>query len=90
MVEMGGQEALMTINNSAQVPRSNDATLQEYLSEMGGLECQTQVEEQKNSTKISMFNLIMLNKLEKAESRLDDTCEVRKLFDQDTSNGWNI
>jgi hypothetical protein len=36
MIEVGGQEALMKKNNLAQVPHSNDTTLQEYLSEMGG------------------------------------------------------
>jgi hypothetical protein len=56
----------------------------------GGAEYKIKVGEQKNSTENSMFGLILLNKLEEAESRLDDRYEVRKLFDLDnTNNGWN-
>jgi hypothetical protein len=77
MVEVGGQEALMTTNNSKQVPHSNDTTYQ------------IKMNEQKNSTKVSMDNLIRLNKLEEAESRLDDKEEVRKLLVLDPITEWN-
>jgi ankyrin repeat protein len=88
MAEIGGRDALMVKNNEGQVPHSKNTKLQEYLSEIGGLEYQIELLEQKQNAELSFFDLLMLNKTERAEIRLDDKNERKKLFDQD-ENGLN-
>jgi ankyrin repeat protein len=90
MADMGGQEALMVKNNKGDVPYLEDIKLQEeYLLEIGGIEYKIQLLEQKNHSQLSFVDMLMLNKLEQAEIRLDDKKEVKDLLTREDANGLN-
>ncbi len=85
MADVGGKEALMMENDNKQVPYTDIQKLQTYLSDNGGPDYVQKVRKQETYA-MSFFDLVMLNKTEKAELILDDRQRQNEIY-QKNKNG---